>query len=60
MLKTKEIMGDVVKNSYQCEIIKDSDRDMTGIKCKYPSTVKRHDFGIHNNYEFNYYECKNM
>ena len=25
MLKNKEIMGDVVKNSYQCEIIKDSD-----------------------------------
>ena len=44
MLKTKEIMGDVVKNSYQCEIIKDSDWDMTGIKCKYPSTIKKRDY----------------
>ena len=37
-------MGDVVKNSYQCEIIKDSDWDMTGIKCKYPSTIKKRDY----------------
>ena len=37
MLKTKEIMGDVVKKVINVKFHK----TVTGIKCKYPSTVKK-------------------
>ena len=39
--KNQRNYGRCCKQSYQCEIPQDSDRDMTGIKCKYTSTVKK-------------------
>lgn len=37
MLKTKEIIGDVVKKAINMK----SHKTVTGIKCKYTSTVKK-------------------